>query len=405
MKSNTLRGDEQFQKNVIRSLREYVDAVIRGRAEAAKGKRRQTEPRVQHQSQLSSGSETNLGESGGAEQQQQQMTGPRPVRQLSSAAETTTTTTTTTMPPVGVAEAGGGEAFERIEGGVAPSVENSGAAGKGLHPHPSKTSEGEAAATSSPPTHHATRTQSESSAPPTSSTLAGPAPSAPQAAAGVGGGGDGTPPNKSLTAPNLPSLASGSGGVAEGEGQGQPQQQTSTAASTAKQKPQNLGAKVASSQANPEPTRNVSVTGPEPKLDLQLSTEGSQLSEETSLSSQISTTTTTTTMELSTPSGIQGGGSLEANSTSSLSQDTAATEKSTSSDKTAGATGTLEKQNGKKKSSRPKLKQLKLEFQDLTNENVVKCTLNTSTGQVDFRFHYKYDKPSTIFKKFVSKSL
>ncbi len=81
---------------------------------------------------------------------------------------------------------------------------------------------------------------------------------------------------------------------------------------------------------------------------------------------------------------------LEASSSSSLSDHLPGT------DKPHGG-------NGKKKISRGKQKQLKLDFQELTIENVVKCTLNTNTGQVvEFRFSTKYDKPVNIFREFVS---
>lgn len=98
------------------------------------------------------------------------------------------------------------------------------------------------------------------------------------------------------------------------------------------------------------------------------------------------------------------GGGLEASSSSSLIQVIQVSDKALDREKFPGsaASGT-ERQVSSKKSSRGKPKQLKLELKEQTND-VVKCTLNTSTGQVDFRFSVEYDKPQTIFRKIVSLS-
>ena len=101
-----------------------------------------------------------------------------------------------------------------------------------------------------------------------------------------------------------------------------------------------------------------------------------------------------------------GGGGLEASSTSSLNQDSekGSTDKVSDKEKLADA-AVVERQastNGKKRLSRSK-RQLRLDLQELATGNLVKCTLNTSTGQsVDFRFSLEYDKPVAIFKQLVS---
>ena len=100
----------------------------------------------------------------------------------------------------------------------------------------------------------------------------------------------------------------------------------------------------------------------------------------------------------------QVGGCVNTSSSTSLMTDIPVADKVTS-DKSLDREkmpGGIERQtsvNGKKK-SRGKQKQLKLEFQELVDD-VVKCTLHTSTDSVDFRFSMEYDKPHTIFKNIV----
>ena len=101
---------------------------------------------------------------------------------------------------------------------------------------------------------------------------------------------------------------------------------------------------------------------------------------------------------------ISSIGGLEASSSSSLMHDIPMADRERLPNSApSGSERQISGGNGKKKGSRAKPKQLKLDFQELTN-GVVKCTLNTSTGQVDFRFSIEYDKPLTIFKNIVSQS-
>lgn len=108
----------------------------------------------------------------------------------------------------------------------------------------------------------------------------------------------------------------------------------------------------------------------------------------------------------STPTHFSHG-SLESTSSSTLSsqeqlssQEVRGEREKSSADKIAGEKGT----NGtlKKKGPRGKLKQIKLNFVEMTDEKVVKCTLVTGTGQmVNFQFSMKYDKPLVMFQKLV----
>ena len=100
-------------------------------------------------------------------------------------------------------------------------------------------------------------------------------------------------------------------------------------------------------------------------------------------------------------------GSLESTSSSTissqeqlLSQEVKGEKEKSSVDKLTGERGT----NGtlKKKGPRGKLKQIKLNFVEMTDEKVVKCALVTGTGQmVNFQFSMKYDKPLVMFQKLV----
>ena len=108
----------------------------------------------------------------------------------------------------------------------------------------------------------------------------------------------------------------------------------------------------------------------------------------------------------STPTHFSQG-SLESTSTSTISsqeqlsaQESKGEKDKTSSDKLTAEKGT----NGtlKKKGPRGKLKQIKLNFVEMTDEKVVKCALVTGTGQmVNFQFSMKYDKPLVMFQKLV----
>ena len=103
----------------------------------------------------------------------------------------------------------------------------------------------------------------------------------------------------------------------------------------------------------------------------------------------------------STPTHFSQG-SLESSSSSAISsqeQLSLSDKEKLSADKgAAGTNGTL-----KKKGQRGKLKQIKLNFVEITDEKVVKCTLVTGTGQmVNFQFSMKYDKPVVMFQKLVS---
>ena len=111
----------------------------------------------------------------------------------------------------------------------------------------------------------------------------------------------------------------------------------------------------------------------------------------------------------STPTHFSQG-SLESTSSSTISsleqissQESKGEREKSSADKLAGAAekgtnGTL-----KKKGPRGKLKQIKLNFVEMTDEKVVKCALVTGTGQmVNFQFSMKYDKPVVMFQKLVS---
>lgn len=108
----------------------------------------------------------------------------------------------------------------------------------------------------------------------------------------------------------------------------------------------------------------------------------------------------------STPTHFSHG-SLESTSSSTISsqeqlssQEAKGEKEKSSGDKPTGERGT----NGtlKKKGPRGKLKQIKLNFVEMTDEKVVKCALVTVTGQmVNFQFSMKYDKPLVMFQKLV----
>ena len=350
-----------MQKNAIRSLREYVDTIISKRpSDSSKGVG------------LSSGSESTLG---GVETDQQQLSGPRPVRQLSNAAE------------IGQPEGGGGggEGGDRTQG--SPSVTTNGS-------HASHAPDTRVGVSTSTPHHPAgagvggNRTQSESG--------------------GVGGAvsqSQGDVPLKSLTAPTI------GGSVSDGE-----ERRSSMSSKT---KPANLAKVVTAVQASTDPSKvqtGVSALVPggqqEQRLGESLAAGNSghgQLMEDNSTSSSL--------LSADTAASSHGGGGgttgLEANSSSSLTQDmfpsgsgTGATtgdskptyaEKASADKPPSGQPGT----NGKKKLVRSKQRQLKLDLKELEG-HVVKCTLNTSSGQVDFRFSMKYDKPSVLFRNLVS---
>ena len=108
----------------------------------------------------------------------------------------------------------------------------------------------------------------------------------------------------------------------------------------------------------------------------------------------------------STPTHFSQG-SLE--STSSTTIATQEQESKGERDKSCADKSTVEKgTNGtlKKKGPRGKLKQIKLNFVEMTDEKVVKCALVTGTGQmVNFQFSMKYDKPVVMFQKLVSSSI
>ena len=71
-------------------------------------------------------------------------------------------------------------------------------------------------------------------------------------------------------------------------------------------------------------------------------------------------------------------------------------------DKDKATVGDSKNGTMKKKSQRAKTKQLKLTFVEVTGE-VIKCKLVTSAGNmVNFQFSIKYDKPEVIVLKFVS---
>ena len=180
---------------------------------------------------------------------------------------------------------------------------------------------------------------------------------------------------------------------------------------SSKSKPQTVGSSAQGQPNSSEPSKVATVVMPTVTLDHRPETATPEVGQVVGSSEETCTTAPSSTVwpsDLPTPINHTQM-SLEASS-SSLSQDPpplslpgTGSEKSNSDKSTTDKLQANERQgNGKKKTSRGKPRQLKLVFQELTNENVVKCTLNTSTGQVDFRFSMKYDKPVTIFKKFVS---
>lgn len=181
----------------------------------------------------------------------------------------------------------------------------------------------------------------------------------------------GDAPLKSTTASPVGGLAGG-GGVAEEE------ERYSSASN--RSKAQNASARIYNTQMTFEPKLPIPVSSGQERTET-MASEGLSLYDDASSSQASSGLLSDTT----TPSRMQI--TMETSSASSLSQET--------------GDRPLSQGNGKKK-TRFKQKQLKLEFQELTTENVVKCTLISSTGQVDFRFSTKYDKPGAIFKKLVS---
>lgn len=282
------------------------------------------------------------------------MAGTKPVRQLSNAAET--------IPP-GTSDAPG-EGTGKIEGPpilTGPSSIHTPDV-RGMPPRGDNGRQGDVV-TPTP------RTQSESSAP-SQSILSTAQPQ-----------GLGEMPSKSQTTP-----VSVSGGTVEVE-----DKQGSMMSS--RTKPQNVTSKVHSPQTSSEASKIAG--GQEQRLNMVPIPEGGQLMDDTSASSS----QTSSLLVLTTSHPITGT-ALEASSTS-LIQDPSPPVAAI--DKPPFASAGDRQGNGQKKMTRGKQKQLKLKFQELTSDNVVKCTLNTSTGQqVDFRFSMKYDKPGTIFKKLVS---
>lgn len=351
MKSNTLRGDEQLQKNAIRSLREYVDT--------AKQKWRQLKEKEDasssSKSQLSSGSETTLGEGDSL------ATGGKLFRQLSGATEATTE---------------GPEGAERSEHttiGSAYSSKPVSEKGNLFKSEDSSSSTGNRPGEMTAPItplSMTNRTYSEVTTAPSSQSTS---------VQSV------EPPSKALTAP--PSGTHPHNG------------------SPAPNEVDDRGSKVKPLQGSKTPSvgTNSEASGPsglDHKTGMSGLGESSQgggggggLTPEDSSSTSGGTSTHVSGGEVcATPSGHVVG--LETTSSApSLLQD----QQQSSHEKAAEP-----RQNGKKKSSRGKQK-LRLDFQEMNSDNVVKCTLITSGGQqVDFRFSTKYDKPGVIFKKFVS---
>lgn len=347
MKSNTLRGDEQVQKHALRSLREYVETV--------RGKRRQTESRPSNQ--LSSGSESILG--GVAETADHQLSGPRPLRQLSNASET--------IPPVTAEPKEGVERSEWV-----PSSATNGShvpEGRGgVFRQAEDMRQGDGV---TPVSQHSNRTYSESS---------GGVPVM------VSSQGHSDAPLKATTAPPTGGLAIG-GGAAEEE-----ERRISVSGRT---RPQNVGGRLSNAFESSKVPVPVS-SGQEQKGDVAGGLEGVTLYDDVSTSSQASTALLS---DMATPSHMHIA--MEASSGSSLGQDMPP---QGTGDRVAQDKPPADRQaNGKKKTRSKPPKQLKLEFQELTLDNVVKCTLISNTGQVDFRFSTKYDKPGAIFKKLVRK--
>ena len=342
VKSNTLRADEQIQKNVISSLREYVDGEKQKRQ--PKGEESRT-----HLSQLSSGSESTLHDT---EQMAAQKT---LVRQVSA----------NEGPSVEVNE--GTERNEIISSAVNTALKN----------RPS-----EPTLSVKPDDLGGMPLPSAKSF---SETGVGAQPSHSQ--------GDVGPKPFSTTSP-LPPLSSTSA-------------PTDTAPSKGKTSTPTARTSVTHIQMNSEPSKASTSVVAAAMTDTAVLLESSQQTSEDSSSSSYAAAVTGN-LPLSDPSTLnhpQTGTGLETSSSSSFSSQDQAVPQTPMSEKTTSEKPADRQAiaNGKKKVVRGKQKGLKLQFQELM-DSVVKCTLQSSAGFVDFRFslNSKHDRPGNIAKKLVS---
>ena len=390
VKSNTLRADEQIKLNAIRTLRDFADTFKQKRKQVTKDK---DDSKGASTSQLSSGSESNIGDSelGGAP--------PKLQRQLSNNDGNPQANPEQTVNGRGGGGGGGGgggteqTARERSDNAVPV-----GGAGVTNGHHHSKAMPTDRVSHSKPEDgrqqpssgvgesiqpHLRTHSESTAAGSTQHSEIPGKSPTAPSA----------THPTPSTSVVN-------GGGASEGD------EKRSYAATVSSSKPPKYPSHVTPASKVPP--------GPQQVVNMVFVTKGPQstpslLYNATGLLDDTNSSPALLSAE-SAPAyvgGATGGnGGLEASSTSSLGQDSYFPEKGPTdrpSERDKSSDGIAERQaggNGKKRGARGK-KQLKLDFQELATGNVVKCTLNTNTGQVDFRFSLEYDKPGAIFKQLV----